>query len=52
MPQTKISTYFPIIIDSDEEEGDLNRTDVVTKAMKKEWWYDMFEVDQSQFDVR
>jgi hypothetical protein len=24
---------------------------VVTKAMKKEWWYDMFDVDQSQFDV-
>jgi hypothetical protein len=26
--------------------------DVVTKAMKKEWWYDMFDVDRSQFDVR
>jgi hypothetical protein len=24
---------------------------VVMKAMKKEWWYDMFDVDASQFDV-
>jgi hypothetical protein len=24
---------------------------VVMKAMKKQWWYDMFDVDRSQFDV-
>jgi hypothetical protein len=24
---------------------------LVMKAIKKEWWYDMFDVDQSQFDV-
>jgi hypothetical protein len=22
------------------------------KEMKKEWWYDIFDVNQSQFDVR
>lgn len=24
---------------------------LVNKAMKKEWWYDIFDVDRSQFDV-
>ncbi|CAF4275481.1 unnamed protein product, partial [Rotaria sordida] len=23
----------------------------VLKAMKKEWWYDMFDVERSQFDI-
>ena len=49
-PQTKISKYFPGQ-DSDDDNGNPNRIDVVMKAMKKEWWYDMFEVDRAQFDV-
>lgn len=24
---------------------------LVMKAMKKEWWYDIFDVERSQFDV-
>lgn len=28
-----------------------DRTVTVLNAMKKEWWYDMFDVDRSQFDV-
>lgn len=51
MPQTKISKYFPTENDSDEDAGNLDRTDLVRRAMRKEWWYDMFEVDQAQFDV-
>ena len=27
------------------------RMDVVLKAMKKEWWYDMFDVDRAEYDV-
>ena len=52
-PQTKISKYFSTINDSDEDDdsGSTDRTEMVTKAMKKEWWYDMFDVDRSQFDV-
>ena len=45
--QTKLSKYFP----TDDDGANSNRIDVVTKAMKKEWWYDIFEVDRSQFDV-
>ncbi len=55
IPQQKISKYFPIIIDDDDDEdGTSTSTDrmgLVMKAIKKEWWYDMFDVDQSQFDV-
>ncbi len=51
-PQAKISKYFSTIDDSDDDASEnTDRTELVTKAMKKEWWYDMFDVDRSQFDV-
>lgn len=27
------------------------KMDVVLRAMKKEWWYDIFDVDQAEYDV-
>jgi uncharacterized protein YqeY len=55
IPQQKISKYFSTIIDDDDDEDgastSTDRMGVVMKAIKKEWWYDMFDVDKSQFDV-
>ena len=50
-PQSKISRYFSTS-QGDTSAAGTDRTQLVMKAMKKEWWYDMFDVDQSQFDVR
>jgi hypothetical protein len=55
IPQPKVSKYFSTIINIDDDDDDdstsTDRMSVVMKAMKKEWWYDMFDVDRSQFDV-
>ncbi|CAF3972579.1 unnamed protein product [Adineta steineri] len=54
-PQMKISKYFPNADDEDDDDEDnsasTDKLAVVMKAMKKEWWYDMFDVEQSQFDI-
>ena len=51
-PQQRISKYFSNISDDDDDDArSSSRTEVVEKALKREWWYDMFDVNQSQFDV-
>ena len=50
-PQQKISKYFQNGESDDDDSKSLTRAEVVEKAMKKEWWYDMFDVNKSQFDV-
>lgn len=50
-PQTKISKYFSTGNDSDEDTGNPDRMQLVMRAMRKEWWYDMFDVNGAQFDV-
>lgn len=50
--QEKISKYFSNVNDDDDDDTiSTDRMGVVMKAMKKQWWYDMFDVDRSQFDV-
>lgn len=48
-PTTRVSQYFAHI---KHDKTKINRTEVVTDAMKKEWWYDMFDVERAKFDVR
>ncbi|CAF5126663.1 unnamed protein product, partial [Rotaria sp. Silwood1] len=45
-----ISKYFSNTNDNDDVISTDRMTNVV-KAMKKEWWYDIFDVDRSQFDI-
>ncbi|CAF1224117.1 unnamed protein product [Rotaria sordida] len=45
-----ISKYFSNTNDRDDTIS-TDRMANVLKAMKKEWWYDMFDVEQSQFDI-
>ncbi|CAF3780855.1 unnamed protein product [Rotaria sp. Silwood1] len=45
-----ISKYFSNTNDNDDVISTDRITNVV-KAMKKEWWYDIFDVDRSQFDI-
>ncbi|UJR09733.1 hypothetical protein I4U23_013962 [Adineta vaga] len=53
IPQQKISKYFSNADDNDDDDDSVcsSKAEVVEKAMKKEWWYDMFDVNQSQFDI-
>ncbi|CAF1123246.1 unnamed protein product [Adineta steineri] len=48
--QSTISEYF-LTSDDDDDSIVTDRMDEVMKAMKNEWWYDMFNVDRSQFDI-
>ncbi|CAF2881288.1 unnamed protein product [Rotaria sp. Silwood2] len=48
--QTITSKYFSNTNDNDDVMS-TDRMANVVKAMKKEWWYDIFDVDRSQFDV-
>jgi hypothetical protein len=50
-PQIKINKYFSTVDDDDDDLVCTDRMELVDKAIKKEWWYDMFDVDGSQFDV-
>ncbi|CAF0981206.1 unnamed protein product [Adineta ricciae] len=50
-PQQRISKYFQNGDSDDDDSKSLTRAEVVEKAMKKEWWYDMFDVNKSQFDI-
>ncbi|CAF4299466.1 unnamed protein product, partial [Rotaria sordida] len=45
-----ISKYFSNTNDQDDTIS-ADRMANVLKAMKKEWWYDMFDVERSQFDI-
>lgn len=52
-PRSNVSKYFANVDDANDDDVlNPDRMSVVMKAMKKEWWYDMFDVEQSQFDVR
>lgn len=45
----RVSQYFAHV---KHDKTNVNRTEVVTDAMKNEWWYDMFDVERAKFDVR
>ena len=51
---TQRSSTSQSTVSSDESDNSImahDRMDEVMKAMKNEWWYQMFDVDQSQFDI-
>ena len=45
----RVSQYFSHV---KQNKTNLNRTEVVSDALKNEWWFDMFDVERSKFDVR
>ena len=51
---TQRSSTSQSTVSSDESDNSImthDRMDEVMKAMKNEWWYQMFDIDQSQFDI-
>jgi len=44
----RVSQYFSHV---KQNKTNLNRTEVVSDALKNEWWFDMFDVERSKFDI-